>query len=160
MQTSDSHSQKYFSSKSLTFNSSSDKSSTDCSCPNTCGSVTSSVKNDQTNDCPKGNNIDVSGAVQMLSLTSMSVSNSFDSLSILDQNSLVNVPLNTLLVEDINEQMDNSDGESGNECFTDSEDLDSLSTDYKMSDSKSSSQDKKANKNCSGYKQRTYMSRR
>ncbi|XP_075706626.1 interferon lambda receptor 1 [Rhinoderma darwinii] len=168
MQTSDSLNQEYFSSHGLTFNSSSDKSSSDRTCPNTSGSVTDMLLNamkDQSNQCTKESNINVSEDVQMFSLTSMPTSNLFDSLSIPDPNSLVNVPFDTLCIVDDNAHMDNSDEESGNKSFTDSEDcLKSLSTeftDYKISDSKVASRDEKTQKDLSSdYKQRTYMIRR
>ncbi|XP_056413011.1 interferon lambda receptor 1 isoform X2 [Hyla sarda] len=166
MQTSGSHSQGYFSSKGLACNSSSDQSATSCTSPNTSGSVTDMLfqaKNDQTNNCPKEINISVLEDGKMLSSTSKSVRNSLDSLSPMEPNSLVNVPLNTLCIGgiiDMDNCMDNSDGESSNHCFTDSEDgLDSLSTDFKTSEYPS--QYKIPHKDCcSDYTQRTYMSRR
>ncbi|XP_073526687.1 interferon lambda receptor 1 isoform X2 [Phyllobates terribilis] len=160
MQNSGSDSKEYFSSKDLASNSSSDKSSSGCTCPNTSGSVTG-MANDQTKTIQRP----VSGNGQVLSSTSMSVSEHIDNVSILDHNSLVNIPMETLCIGGNINDMDNSDGESSSQCFTDSEDgLDSLSTDfsnYKMSDCKHPSQDEKLHKDCiSDYTQRNYTSKR
>ncbi|XP_044142069.1 interferon lambda receptor 1 isoform X1 [Bufo gargarizans] len=165
MQTLDPHRQLYFSSKGLEFSSSSDHSSSGCTCPNTSGSVTNmffEAKNDQTSDCSNEINIDVSRDVQMFPSTSISESNRFDSLPTSVSNSLGNVLFDTLCIGGNNDPMDISDGESDNQYCTDSgDDLDSLHTDYKKSDSKFISEDQNAHKDCSsGYTLRTCMSRK
>ncbi|XP_073428741.1 interferon lambda receptor 1 [Dendrobates tinctorius] len=164
MQNSGLDSKEYFSSKDLGSNSSSDKSSSSCTFPNTSGSVTGMASKD-TNDQTKKIQRTVSADGQMFSSTSMSVSEHIDSVSILDHNSLANIPLDTLCIRGSIDDMDNSDGESSNQCFTDLDGgLDSLSTDfsnYKMSDFNHPSQDEKLQKDCiSDYTQRTYTSKR
>ncbi|XP_069613041.1 interferon lambda receptor 1 isoform X1 [Ranitomeya imitator] len=165
MLNSGSDSKEYFSSKDLASNSSSDKSSSGCTCPNTSGSVTDMASKDMNDQVLKIQRT-VSGDGQMFSSTSMSVSEHIDSVSILDHNSLANIPLETLFIGgSIDDDMGISDGESSNQCFTDSEDgLDSLSTgfsNYKMSDFNHPSQDEKLQKDfISDYTQRTYTSKR
>ncbi|XP_069828616.1 interferon lambda receptor 1 [Dendropsophus ebraccatus] len=157
-------SREYFSSKSLGCNSSSDKSSSDSTCPNTSGSAKDMLfkaESNQTNNSPEQININVPD-VQMFFSTPVSVSNPIDGLSIQEPHSFVNVPFSTLCIRGNNDHMDTSDGESSNQCFTDSEDgLDSLSIELRMSDSENLSQEKKTHKDLSSdYSQRTYMSRR
>ncbi|KAM4044435.1 interferon lambda receptor 1 [Anomaloglossus baeobatrachus] len=163
MQTSGSDSKKYFTSKGLASNSSSDKSSSGCTCPNTSGSDTGMVSK-ETNDQTETIHRTVSEDGAMFSSTSLTVSEHFDSVSILDHNSLTNIPLETLCIGGNTDDMDNSDGESSNQCFTDFEDdVESLRTDfknYKMSSLTHPSQYEKTHKDgTSGYTQRTYSSK-
>ncbi|XP_075118849.1 uncharacterized protein LOC142193748 [Leptodactylus fuscus] len=164
MQASGSHNQESYSSKGSAFNSSSDQSSSGCTCPNISGSDSDMLlksMNDHTNNCLEESNIDISENLQMCSSTSISVTHLLDSNPMLGPNLLVNIPIDTLCIGDNNTHIDIADGESDNQYFTDSdESLDSLSTDYKMSDHSHTLQEEETCKDWnSGYTQRTCMAR-
>ncbi|XP_071992795.1 interferon lambda receptor 1 isoform X2 [Engystomops pustulosus] len=155
MQISDCQGQEYTSFKGLELNSSSDKSSSGCTCPNTSGSDSDMLfktQSNQTYNCHNVIDVNDSRDIQICCLTA---SNQFDSLTIPSPNSLLNIPIHTLCVGN-NNLVDHSDGDSGDQFLTDSED--DLSTDYKASDSKYPFQNYKTNDWRSGYTQRTSLS--
>ncbi|XP_075051491.1 interferon lambda receptor 1 [Mixophyes fleayi] len=167
LQTGNSVRQEYMSSKGLSINSNSDKSSSGFNCENTSGSSTGksmTLDKIQINDCTQERNI-IWGEIQTLSSANLTEHHLFNNLGILDPNGLGNVPFDTLCIAGNNDQMESSDDESSNQPHTDSEDSleesSIVSTECEKSDSYIASKVGKSQKNwSSGYEQRRYTSKR